>query len=145
MPWELAMRDRSPRFALLAVVAVCVAVGASCHRLLYERDPSFCCLSEAECATGGAPSGMTFPCTQPGDVCDVEHNSCVPDPTIIKCNTPDDCAAADPKRPACIDGHCVACGDDTHQCPATAPECSPSYVCEACTDGHSCSRFPGAP
>jgi len=135
-----------PRLAVLAIATVCIiAGGASCHDLIYDRDPNFCCLDEAHCAAGGAPEGMTFPCTRPGDVCDVDRNACIPDPSIVDCNSSDDCTAVDPSRPACVDGQCVACGDEVHFCPATEPVCSASYVCEACADETSCSRFADTP
>jgi len=135
-----------PRLAALAIATMCIiAGGASCHDLIYDRDPNFCCLDESHCAAGGAPEGMTFPCTRPGDVCDVDRNACIPDPSIVDCDNSDDCVAADPSRPACVDGQCVACGDEVHFCPATEPVCSASYVCEACIDETSCSPFADTP
>jgi len=133
--------NRSLHLAVLAVAFI--VAGASCHDWIYERDPNFCCLDEAQCSAGGAPAGMTFPCTKPGDICDVTRNACIPDPTVADCETSADCS--DPAKPACVDGGCVACGDEVHFCPATAPECSASYVCEACEGPASCERFPDTP
>jgi hypothetical protein len=129
------MSALSIRVAL--AVATAALLGSSCD--LYTRDPLFCCVDLAECKADRAPD--LVPCTKPGEVCDTTLDICVPDPSIDLCDQPTDCSAP---RPACVDGQCVECGDDT-ACPATSPSCSPTHACQACEDETACARFADTP
>jgi hypothetical protein len=129
------MSALSIRVAL--AVATAALLGSSCD--LYTRDPLFCCVDLAECKADRAPD--LVPCTKLGEVCDTTLDICVPDPSIDLCDQPSDCSAP---RPACVDGQCVECGDDT-ACPATSPSCSPTHACQACEDETACARFADTP
>ncbi len=123
--------------ARLALVVLGALLLAGCHSWFWERNEDFCCVDPDRCHEYGAP-GPTA-CTKAGEVCDLPNNRCI----VAECMGDGQCT--DPSKPACAGGRCVACDEPSHVCAASAPVCSATNECEACTDEASCSRFGDTP
>ncbi len=87
------------------------------------EDAAGACVTPANCTTADMPM-----CSDAG--------------RCVACLGHGDCTA-DPNRPACVEGTCVACQADPTACgqknPAT-PKCAGTGACVECVDSRDCSQ-----
>lgn len=109
------------------LAAISMALLAGCYDITHARNPGFCCEDLARCEEWGAPGLVS--CKNPGEVCEVAYNYCVP----TECSSDAECT--DPARAICTRGLCKPCADDLACAPFEGAPICDGGTCRACRPG----------
>ena len=132
------------RLFVFGACATVVAFASGCQ----TKTSGYCCVTQSVCDENGG-GGVVTPCTDPSaPFCDEQGTypashgvgrTCIPDPNQTACSGPSDCTMAG--YPYCVDHQCRQCDGAGMGCTASAPVCSSSFSCMACTMENQCAAF----